>query len=215
LMVGNGRYGGGIGNVGTAVGDARLIGNVLNTRFGYETRVLANSSRTEMLAAMRRLGRELGVNDQLVVHYAGRGFTDRKTGQGYWLPTDARATSAANWVSTDGVYRMLRSMGLRRSLVLSDGGFSVSRASRTLAVVPPARNRAGRAQTPVSVITSGFGRPVQATNSDAHSAFTWRLASALSGISADTPAPELFRVIREQLAAPRPGQPLRTAAAQP
>lgn len=215
LMVGNGRYGGGIGDVGTAVGDARLIGNVLNTRFGYETRVLANSSRTEMLAAMRRLGRELGVNDQLVVHYAGRGFTDRKTGQGYWLPTDARSTSATNWVSTDGVYRMLRSMGLRRSLVLSDGGFSVSRASRTLEVIPLARNRAVRTRTPVSVITSGFGRPVQAANSDAHSAFTWRLASALSGIRADTPAPELFRVIRERLAAPRSVQPLRAATARP
>ena len=208
LMIGNSRYGGGIGSLATATADAGFISNVMQTRFGFESRVLSNASQAKFLASVRRLGRELSRNDQLVVHYSGRSFTDRRTGRGYWLPSDARTNSATNWVSTDAVYRMLQDMGLRGAMILSDGSFRVSRSSRTLRVGKTQTRLVRRARTPVSVIASGFGRPARAVPGDAHSAFTWRLASTLSGIGSETRATDLFRVIRERLTArrPAPGQ---------
>ena len=207
LVIGNGRYGRGIDGEATANADAGLVGDMFRQRFGFEQRVLADASKSRLVATLRRLGRELGRNDQLVVHYAGRSITDRKNGRSYWLASDARAASAANWVSTDAVYRMLQEMGLRGAMVFSDAAFSVGRSNRTLRV-------AGRqaVRTPVQVVASGFGRPVRAVPDDAHSAFTWRLASTLSSIGADVQATNLFDVIRERLTRPRPTPPRRTAA---
>lgn len=207
-MIGNGRYGNGIGQAGTAGADAGLVADVFRQRFGFESRVLNNVSRTRLVASLRRIGRELGSNDQLVVHYAGRSVTDRQSGRSYWLASDARTRSSANWVATDAVYRLLQDMGLRGAMVFSDAAFSVGNASRTLQAPP----RDVRPQTPVRVIASGFGRPVQAVPGDAHSAFTWRLASTLSGIGSDVAAANLFDVIRERLMQPRPAVPGRTAA---
>ncbi len=205
LVIGNSRYSSGIRPVATAAADANLIGNMFANQFGFESRVLANASENQVLSMMRRLSRELGANDQLVMHYAGAGITDRGTGQGYWLPGDARATSTNKWISTDQVYRALQDMGLRQAMVLADSGFTVSRSSRTLDV-PTTRTTTGRPvqRTPVSVIASGLGRPVRAVPGDPHSSFTWRLTSALSGIDTGVAATDLFGVIRDRLTNRRP-----------
>ena len=151
------------------------------------------------MAKFRRLSRELGGNDQLVVHYAGHSLADRRTGKSYWLPSNTRVASAQNFVSTDAVYRMLQDMGLRGALILSDGKFQISRSSRTIHVATPRKIRVERARTPVSVVTSGLGRPVRAMAGDSHSAFTWRLGSTLSDIGGSTRAQDLFQEIRNRL----------------
>ncbi len=110
--------------LGTPAADIAEVGRALNERLGYETRVLRNPTKAQIADALRRLGREVTEQDQVMVYYAGHGYELAETGTGYWLPADADTDSARNWVSNNDIARFLNRMPAKQVLLVSDSCYS-------------------------------------------------------------------------------------------
>ncbi len=82
----------------TALPDAQAVGQQMKDSLGYEVRVVPDASRADIITSLNKLAREVGPNDSVTVYYAGHGYLNEKTGNGYWIPGDAKASSPDNWI---------------------------------------------------------------------------------------------------------------------
>jgi len=82
---------------------------------GYEARVLPNASKAQVLNELNRLIEESGPNDSVALYFAGHGTVVQETGEGYWLPSDARADDSSGWLSNADINRALSAIAAGRS----------------------------------------------------------------------------------------------------
>jgi caspase domain-containing protein len=91
LVVGIDRYTSGIDSLEYAVEDARSIGRMLETRYGFEVRRLENeqATRESLIETIIGLQGETGPDDELLVFFAGHGISFGEGAQeiGYILPS--------------------------------------------------------------------------------------------------------------------------------
>ncbi len=78
LVVGNDVYGAYPALKG-AVTDASAVAALLKSRYGYETRLLTNANRFEMLSALNEMREQLKEEDNLLIYYAGHGKSIRRS----------------------------------------------------------------------------------------------------------------------------------------
>ena len=126
LVIGNDVYQAYPGLKG-AVADATAVAGLLKSRYGYETRLLTNANRFEILSALNDLREQLKEDDNLLIYYAGHGEVDPAR-QGYWLPTDAQLEQSNSWISNRAVSDILTTMNAKHVLVIAD---STARADRS------------------------------------------------------------------------------------
>ena len=123
LVIGNNDYQN-LPKLHTAVNDARSIGNLLQTRYGYEVELLLNATRSEIFKAVYSYRRTLTGRDNLLIYYAGHGWLDKEADEGYWLPVDAGRQDPANWISNSSITSSLRAMKAKHVLVVADSCYS-------------------------------------------------------------------------------------------
>ncbi len=173
----------------TPQNDARQVAEVLSQRYGFNTRLLLNASRYEMLSAINELRNSLQENDNLLIYYAGHGEMDEANDRGYWLPIDAEPDNQANWISNTAISDQLNTMKARHIMVVADSCYAgtlstasvprqstmMSDADRTewLKVMMDVRAR--------TVLTSGGTKPVLDAGANGHSVFAGALLGALRG----------------------------------
>ncbi len=87
----------------TSVNDARAVEEILRTRYGYQTTLLVNASRHQVMTAFNDLREILSEKDNLLIYYAGHGEIDKSDQSAYWLPTDAEMDNTANWLSSHSI----------------------------------------------------------------------------------------------------------------
>jgi hypothetical protein len=155
----------------TPVSDASAIAAVLSQSYGFETVVLEDATRGDILGALTELRYSLDRTDNLLVYYAGHGYVDPDTGEGYWLPTDAKLQDAANWVSNSDVSTAIKAMEAKHVLVVADSCFSGSLSRYAL----PARSgsylqKIARKKARL-VLTSGGLEPVADAGDGVNSVF--------------------------------------------
>lgn len=116
----------------TASRDAAAIAGVLEKNYGFKvTRLLdGDATRGAVIAALDRIA-ALGPNDACLVFFAGHGSYSERTGEGYWIPCDARATDGKrkpveDWVWNSTLTRLCDASQARHILVLSDSCYSGS-----------------------------------------------------------------------------------------
>ena len=157
-----------LSTVETARADGRRLAEVLERRYGFRIRVLTDVTRTALLAALNRLQQELGEDENLLLYYAGHGRLDEATGQGFWLPVDARPGEPSGWISLADVTERLGEVAARHVLVITDSSspavLNRSAIARLEPGLEPAARRerlrqiaAGRSRT---VLSSGALRPL-------------------------------------------------------
>ena len=88
LVIGNNEYRS-LEKLETAVADARAVAQALKDKFGFETKLLLNARREEIVLALSQYRRSLDAQANLLIYYAGHGFLDREVGKAYWLPVAA------------------------------------------------------------------------------------------------------------------------------
>jgi hypothetical protein len=180
VVIGNNSYrDGGYASLKTAASDATAVSNLLRDRYGYQTTLLLNASRLEMLSALNDMREKLKPEDNLLIYYAGHGEVDGK-GQGYWIPSDAAAGNNKTWVSNAAISDILNSMAARHVLTVVDSCYS---GTMTRAAAPsfnagtmPADQWAGWVKTMVNgrsrtALTSGGLQPVADAGVGDHSYF--------------------------------------------
>ena len=104
--------------------DAQNLRKVLREYYHFdEINVLSNPNRAQLLDALAELRRHRE-NDNLLIFFAGHGSYDEAIDQGYWLPSDARPGSQANWISNSDIRDQLKGIKARHILLISDACFS-------------------------------------------------------------------------------------------
>jgi hypothetical protein len=132
LIIGNQKYEK-IQSLDTPMTDARDVDKVLREKYGFETTLLLDANRYQILTAMNELRAKLTENDNLLIYYAGHGVLDKVNKRGHWLPVDAELDSDANWISTVSITDILNAMSARHILVVADSCYS---AALTRAAIP-------------------------------------------------------------------------------
>ncbi|HYH37111.1 MAG TPA: MBG domain-containing protein, partial [Azospirillum sp.] len=183
----------------TPAGDVAAVGAALNERLGYETRVLANPTKAQIIETMRSLGREIGEQDQVMLYYAGHGYEVQETGTGYWLPADADADNPKNWVSNNDVARFLNRMPAKQILVVSDSCYSGA-FTREQKVDPAVAKTAPEqllGRRSVMAMSSGGDEPV--ADGETNSPFAASMITRVRQLPSDSGGYELFTQVRDDV----------------
>jgi hypothetical protein len=193
LIIGNNNYSS-LERLLTAVNDAREIDKILREKYGFETTLLLNANRLDIILAIERLKDELKKEDNLLIYYAGHSFLDETNMTGYWQPVNADKKSTAHWIRHEDITDKINIMVAKQVLIIADACYSGRLAQIRLRGVrrddnqlePPqtadvrleyiekmAKKRARR------VLTSGGFAPVMDDGGGGHSVFARVLLDTL------------------------------------
>lgn len=181
LIIGNNGYVS-LPPLSTPVHDANALAGLLASRYGFNTEVLVNVTRAEIMRAFARYRRLLGTNDNLLIFYAGHGIVDDEAEEGYWLGVDATLDDESTWIANTAIATTLRAIKAKHVLVVSDSCYSGAltrgiSAARITDEVALARLASHRART---ALTSGANEPVRDGGGSGHSVFARFFLGALA-----------------------------------
>jgi hypothetical protein len=104
--------------------DALAVAKILRAQYGFQTKILLDVGRREILDALVDYRRVLPPESNLLIYYAGHGYLDPEVDEAYWLPVDSRSDNNFNWISADDITRAVRAIPSRHVLVISDSCYS-------------------------------------------------------------------------------------------
>jgi hypothetical protein len=191
----------------SASNDANAVASLLRSRYGYETTLVLNGGRLEILTAINEMREKLKPEDNLLIYYAGHGEVD-SAGQGYWVPSDGAAGNAKTWISNAAISDILNTVAARHVLVVADSCYSgtMTRASAPVFDASmPADRWAGWVKTMANgrsrtALTSGGVMPVPDAGSGRHSYFARAFLNTLQDNNRLLEAQGLFREVSSSLA---------------
>ena len=178
LVIGNNAYTK-LPKLETPLNDAKRTAEVLKDRYGFETTVLLNVTRYDILAALNSFREKLTEKDNFLIYYAGHGELDKKNKRGYWLPVDADPDSTANWVSTLSITDILNIMSARKVIVIADTCYSGIMTRSAIASLEPGKSEEVKREwlntmatkRSRTVLSSGELKPVLDAGGGDHSVF--------------------------------------------
>ena len=206
LIIGNNSYKG-IPSLSTAVADARAAEKTLRERYGFETRLLINATRHDILSSLDEMRRTMTAEDNLLIYYAGHGEIDRLNDRGYWLPVDADPERRTNWISNVAITDIINAIPARQVMVIADSCYSGTLGQSNLA--SGGIDRGGqpdmewvaamddvRART---VLTSGGVRPVLDIGGGEHSVFAKAFLAVLNDNEGLLEGHSLYRQVMRRM----------------
>jgi tetratricopeptide (TPR) repeat protein len=201
LVIGNNAYRH-LPTLDTAVGDAKAVGELLRSAYGFEVKLLANATRADMVEVLDDYRAKLQEDDNLVIYYAGHGWLDTEADKGFWLPVDAKQDKRTQWVSNDTVRDALRALKAKHVLVIADSCFSGT-LTRGLPTQPKRdRDYLKRMSSRKArqVLASGGLEPVADSGGSGHSPFANALLSVLKANTGVIDGTSLFADLRRPVA---------------
>jgi hypothetical protein len=185
----------------TAVGDARAVAQILVENYGFQSRLLINATRADLIQAFSEYREKLGPADNLLIYYAGHGWNDEEAGLGYWLPVDASTDDETNWVSNAKITSILRAMKAKHVMIVSDSCYSgtLTRGIQIQRKDPGYLERLASRRTRLA-LASGGNEPVDDGGGGGHSVFAGALLRALSENEGVLDATTLYAQIRAPVA---------------
>jgi hypothetical protein len=183
--------------VDTALPDVDSVSAIVAGRMGYESRVVRNPTKQEIIAALNKLAGELGPDDSLLIYYSGHGYTLERNGAGYWLPSDAPVDDPKRWISNEDVSRLLAAIPSRQVALVTDSCYSAAFTREGSAAV----GRGASAEElltkrSVVVLASGGDEPVSDEAKEGHSVFAWNLMNTLKAVENWRPGTNVFSQIQ-------------------
>jgi hypothetical protein len=132
LIIGNNEYQK-LDRLQTAVNDAREVDRTLREQYGFQTQLLLNATRNDILTAFNDLRRRVKEDDNVLVYYAGHGEFDRSADKAFWLPVDAQPDNDTEWIIADNITASVKRLSSKHVLIVSDSCYSgtLSRSAQT------------------------------------------------------------------------------------
>jgi uncharacterized caspase-like protein len=202
LVIGNNDYLK-LNKLETAVNDATAIGRLLQSRYGFQTKLLKNATRNDILTALSEYRKTLPENANLLIYYAGHGFNDKDAAKAYWLPVNAEIDNNENWISADDITTDVHAMPALHVLVISDscysgdlsrGAFGINLGSNAAFLEKMLKSRSR------TLLASGGDQPVADGGAGGHSIFAGALIQNLNQIQdAQFTGDSLFQKIQQQV----------------
>ena len=182
----------------TPKNDAKEISRLLVGKYGFETTVLLNVTRAEILAGINKLMSLAGENDNLLIYYAGHGYFDETTDKAYWLPVDAKRSNDAEWILSDRITSSIKRASSGHILIVADTCYSGT-LTRGLKLYFDSRINRTRflhkmfQRNSRTLLASGGNEPVSDSGGDGHSIFAQSFINGLDRMDKSTfTAEELF-----------------------
>jgi len=210
LLIGNDRYLAPIPALETPIHDVEDIGKVLQDRLGYETRVVRNATKEQIVDELNRLVTEVDDEDSVFVYYAGHGYQAEKGGGGYWIPTDANNNDASGWISNSAISKFLANMASRQVMLVSDSCYSGTLAQEQKVTSSEStvfdRKEILRKRS-VLVMSSGGNEPVADGGHDNHSLFAYHMLRSLNAVEGDLVGGDIHERVRTAVMKEYPQDP--------
>lgn len=197
----------------TPLNDAKEVAATLREQYGFQTQVLLDATRDQILDALGDYRSTLTEDDSLLIYYAGHGYYDQASDVAYWYPVEAGKNSPARWINATEITGQARAVPARHVLVIADSCYSgmISEARFDLPTLGVPRARYEYLKQMIQrksrrVMSSGGNEPVAdndpSGHSPGHSVFANALLQGLREFQADEySAEELFdQYIRVQVA---------------
>ncbi len=201
LVIGNNNYDD-LDDLGTAINDAKDIGQVLKKTYGYKTKVLENATHMQIVEALAEYQEKLGKYDNLIVYYAGHGLIDERQ-DGFWIPTDARMDDKKTWIPNDVITEFMSSMKAKHVMVIADSCYSGTMSGSAIRPFPETVEENDilftsrvKART---VLTSGGLQPVLDSGGDGHSIFASALLDVLNENDGVMEGYRLYKALEQQV----------------
>ncbi len=204
LIIGNNDYAD-LPDLKTAVSDAKAVAELLETEYGFETTLLINATRGDVIGALARYRAKLRFDDNLLVYFAGHGVLDDLGQQGYWLPVDADEDVPTNWISTNSVTVMLRAIRAKHVMVVADSCYSGTLVRAAPVRLKTATERGAWIERMVkkrsrTALVSGGLEPVLDSGGGDHSVFAEAFIAALNENADVMEGQRLFDAIKRPVA---------------
>ncbi len=109
------------------VEDAASLKTVLESYYTFKPEnitMLENAKRRDIIDALDNLSKKVTERDNVLIFYAGHGYWDKNNEIGYWIPSDARQSSTADWFRNSTLTDQIRSIKSRHTLLIADACFS-------------------------------------------------------------------------------------------
>jgi serine/threonine protein kinase len=183
LVIGNDDYRS-LPRLRTAVADARAVGDLLESSYGFNVTRLYDATRRQMFDEIEALSARLGPKDNLLLYYAGHGdkYSDDSL---YWQPVDADPDTTVNWLATDDVSFELLEVTARNVLVIADSCYAGALAGEQRPRPPPTLDRLTfvrkqlKKTSRLALTSGGFSPVVDAGAGGKHSVFAKALLEQL------------------------------------
>ena len=208
ILIGISDYHGPIPDLNTPINDVNKIGGVFENK-GYKSIILENATQKEIIEVFRSVADKVDTTNKLTVYFAGHGYQNEETGTGYWLPSNAKADSSSEWVSTKHVSDYLQLIKAKQILLISDSCFSGT-LTQEYDINAESSNLSQdeiRNQRSVMVMSSGGEEPVMDGGGDGHSVFAGKMISAMQNIKVGDTGADLFKTVKQQVVEVSPQTP--------
>lgn len=113
--------------LGNAVNDAKELENVLKTKYNFDevmTLYDKEATRANILQDLANICSRMNENDNLLVYYSGHGI--EISGEGYWVPSDAKTDGTYALVSNNDVKNEIGKSKSKHTLLIVDACFSAT-----------------------------------------------------------------------------------------
>lgn len=208
LLVGNNAYPAPIPALETPIADVSRIAGVLQSRFGFETRILKDAGKAKLIEALNGIAAEATPDDAVLLMYAGHGYLLEDIDMGYWIPVDASVKTAQGWISNSDISKLLSAIRARQLMLISDSCYSGSltreqKVTEAKAIRPEEILR----RRSVLVFSSGADEPVSDEGKEGHSIFAWNLIRTLQASGSITPGAQIWSQVSKGVSKEYPQQP--------
>lgn len=109
------------------VADAKALMSELRSEYNFAEEdmiLLTNPNRSTIIETFDQLTKKVKENENFLIFYAGHGIWDDDIEQGYWLPSDAKKSSKAAWLSNGTIRDYIRAIDSKHTLLITDACFS-------------------------------------------------------------------------------------------
>lgn len=184
-----------------AIADTEAIGKLFADKLGYETRIVKNATRADIIRTLNELSLEMEVDDSVVIYFAGHGYMNEKNGNGYWIPSDASAKDPQSWISNTSISEMLTTITSKQMVVISDSCYSgaFTKEQKVGLNIQNAKPDGILDKRSVVVMASGGDEPVSDEGRGGHSVFAWFLMQALQNVDNWKIGTNVFEQIRNDV----------------
>jgi len=195
LIIGNNNYDS-FPNLLTPINDAQALAEILQNDYNFQTYLLENATRADIVGIMGKLKQDLTKNDNLLIYYAGHGWLDKEEDEGYWLPVNADKADESAWLSNSTITTKLKAMDANHVFVIADSCYS-GKLTRGVGIRSKKKgdDYTKRAR---SVLSSGGLEPVvdSGGNNNNHSIFLSSIINSLKNNTGTLTAEGLYNEIK-------------------
>ena len=164
---------------------------------------------TPLKQSINKLKNKVDRNDNVLIYYAGHGYLDPETDEGFWIPIDADREDESNWLLTDRVRSKIKAMSAKHVMVVADscfsGKFTRSAITRGLKIEPrsseyvPALQRLIEKKSRTALTSGGLEPVLDSSSGGDHSVFAEVFISILNDNEGVLDAAGLFSQLRPKV----------------